>query len=107
MLRHGQVKLADLIPLRKIGIEVLFAIPFGELRNLALQSQGGFQGQPKRLAVHDRQSARQPQAYWTGVGIGSIPEMGRATAKQLRFRGQLDVYFESNDRLAMFGQGSC
>ena len=51
---HRQIVLADLIPFGQVRIVILFAIPFRELGNRAIQSDGRFQGKIKREPVHHR-----------------------------------------------------
>ena len=98
VLRHGQVILADLITLRQVRIIVVLAVPFGEGGDLAVQRQGRLERQVKSLSIHDRQTARHPDADRTGLRIGGRAELGTAAAEQLGLGFQLDVDFQPDHR---------
>ena len=53
------------------------------------------------LPVEHRQRAGQPEAHRADVGVRRIAEVGGAAAEDLGLGQQLDVDFESDDRLVL------
>ena len=68
---------------------------------LAVQRRRGQHGELHRALVQHRQRARQSQTHRTDIGIRRIAELGRAAAEDLGLRQQLDVDFQSDDRLVL------
>ena len=93
---QGQIVLRDLIILRHVRIEIILAIEFTERRNFAAEHQSRQHRQAQRLVIHHRQRARQAETDRTGQRIRLRPKLDRASAKHLRARLQLDVYFETD-----------
>ena len=106
--RKRQIELANLIALRKIRIEVILAIPFGEACNVAVERERGFECQPKGPLIHHRQRPRQSEADRTDLRVWRCTECCGATAEKLGKRLQLHVDFQSDNRRKghlSFGRG--
>ena len=97
VLAERQVVLADLVVLRQVGVIVVLAVPLGEVGDLAVEGQGGPEGQVEGPAVHDRQHAGHADADRAGRRVGRQAELRAAAAEQLGLRQQLDVDFQADD----------
>ena len=97
---HDQrlVILADLIILRHVRIEIIFAIPFAKFRGDSAEQLARQDGHFDGLLVEDRQGTRQPQAGRTGPSIRVVPVTRGAGAKHLAPRLEVDVDFKTNGR---------
>ena len=93
----GQLVLADLVALGKIGVEVVLACEHGAPRDLGIDGQPELHGHAHRLAVEHGQHARIAQVHQIGlrVGLGAIGR-GRA-GEDLGLRGQLCVDLQADD----------
>src|SRR4051812_14729266 len=98
VVTERKIILADLISFGQIRIEVLFAVPFGERRDLAVQTQGGLHPQMEGTFIEYGQGTRQAKANGAGLNVRLIRiECGRASAKYFRLRLQLNMDFQPND----------
>ncbi len=90
--------LGDLVPLGKIGVEVVLP---GEVA-LPVEPAVGREGHPDHelhdLPVEHRQHPGHPEADGAGVGVGRRPELRRAAAEDLRIREELGVDLQPDDR---------
>ena len=91
------IKLTDLITLGQIGIEIVFAIPFGVPRDFAVQCQSCFDRQFESAGVDHRQRSRHAGTNRARLRIGIGTVLRRTTAKQFRLRIELHVNFEADD----------
>lgn len=89
----------DLIGFGEIGVEVVFAVEFGERSDGAVQIEGGFDGGFDSGGIGDRESAGQAEADGTDVGIGGIAETISAATEHFGGGVKLDVDFEAYDGL--------
>ena len=101
VLGQRLVVLRNLVALGQIGIEIILAREDRGLVDLAVQRRRGQHRKLHRLLVQHRQRAGQSQAYRTDIGVRRIAKAGRAAAEDLGLRQQLDVDFESDDRLVL------
>ena len=96
-LHYRNLKLADLVALGKVRVEVVLARKntfFGDVRaHGQAERNGAFHGTP----VHDRQGAGQGQIDRAGLRIGLGTKGGAGARKNLGLRGQLAVRLEADD----------
>jgi hypothetical protein len=71
----------------------------GALRDLAVRGQPEPEGVGDDLLIHDRQRTGMAQADGVHLGVRLGAEGGRVGAENLRFGVELDMDFESDDRL--------
>ena len=95
--RAGFVVLRELVIFGGVGIEITFAVEFGEARNFAVQQVTRQHRQTQRLVVRHGQHAGQAEADGTDVGVRLGTVSVRATAPHLRFGFELDVGFQTDD----------
>ena len=95
----GLLELADLITLRQIGIEIVFAIKNTFEIDLRFESESGANGLRDAFLVDDGQHAGHRGIHQRHVRIGFSTKTGRRTRKQLRVRRDLSVDFEPDDHL--------
>src|SRR5271157_1935556 len=100
------VVLRDLIALGQVRIEVILAREDGRFVDLAIQRRRRQHRKLHRPLVQHRQRPRQAEAHWTYVRVWQIAEARRAAAEDLRRGQELDVYFQSNDRLILGARGN-
>ena len=81
VVAEGEVVLADLVVLGQVGVVVVLAVPLGEGADLAVEGQGGAQGQVEGPAVHDGQHARHADTHGAGRRVGRQAELRAAPAK--------------------------
>jgi len=90
--------LRNLVALGQIGIEVILAREDAGLSHLAVQRQGGLDGQRHRVLVDHRERARHPQAHLAHrrvrQGLGVIHNS--AGTEHLGARRQLHMHFQPN-----------
>ena len=96
--RGGLVVLGDLVILRHVRIEIILPVKLGAAGDFAIQQQAGQHGQAQRLLVGDGQHAGQAEADGADVGVRRRAEFIGAAAPHLRFRFELDVRFQPDDR---------
>ena len=105
----GEVVLADLVGLGKIGVEVTLAIPLGDRRDLALERKAHLDRHIDRGLVHDRQRAREREHGGVDERVGRDRfvlvrvELGAGgawcAAEHLGARREFDVDFHADDEL--------
>ena len=105
VVAQRQIELADLIALGQVGIIIVFPIPFGEMRNFAIQRDGGLHRQLESLAVHHRQRAGHADAHRTSLRVGRCAELRAASAKHLALGKQLHMHFQTDDDGIWFAHG--
>ena len=93
---EGQIVLADLVVLRHVGVEVVFAIELADRANLAVQHEPGEGGEFERLLVHDRQGTGHAEADRADIGVGFRAVFHRAGAEHLAAGFELHVDFEAD-----------
>jgi hypothetical protein len=99
--RGGLVVLRDLVILRRVGIEIVFAIELRERRDGAIEQQPGQYGESQALVIGDGQHAGQTEADGADVCVRWRAEFIGATAPHLRFRFELDVCLQPDDRFVV------
>ena len=98
-----ELKLGDLVALRKIGIEIVFAGEAGAFVDGTVEGQGGAHAQFDSAFVEDRKSAGESETDGASVGIGRVAEARGATAKDFGMGEELRVDFQADDDL-VFGE---
>ena len=90
------VVLRNLIILRHVRIEIIFAIEFADWRDIAAEHEASERRHAQRLVIHHWQSARQTEANWTSVRIWLRPKLNWTGAKHFGARLEVDVHFKTN-----------
>ena len=96
------VELGNLVALRRIRVEVVFAGEDAVLVHGAVQRRTRQHGKLHGLAVQDRQRARQAQAHGAAVRVRVAAVPVDASAESFGLRQQLDVDLQPNHRLVFF-----
>src|SRR5438874_12745393 len=91
------IELRDLISLRKVGIEIVFAREDRSLVNFALRRECHPNRELDRFSIEHRQRAGIAEADRADLRVGRSAERGGAAAEDLRLRLQASVNFESDD----------
>ena len=91
-----QVQLAGLVIFRHVGIEVVFAVPFGNRGHAAAEHQAGKHGSLDGKLIEHGQCAGHTQAGGAHVGIRFITEPGLARAEHLGGGLNLAVNFQTD-----------
>ncbi len=91
-----QVVLRNLIVLRHVRIEIIFAIEFADRSNIASEHESGEHRHAQRLMIHHRQGAGQTEAHRASVRIRFRSELNRRSAEHFRGCLQLDVHFQTD-----------
>ena len=91
-----QIILADLVVLRHIGIEIIFAIKFADRPDLTAQHEPSERGEFQGFFIHDRQGARHPKTHRAYVGVGLRAVFDRARAEHLTAGLELNVNLEAD-----------
>jgi hypothetical protein len=99
VLGERAVELRNLIALRQVRVEIIFAREDGLLVDAQAQSERGACAEFDGAAIQDRQRARQSQTHRTRVRVRLVAKTRGAAAKNLRLRIQLRVNFKANDGL--------
>ena len=92
--RH--VVLRDLIVLRHVRIEIVFAIELADGCNVASEHESSQHRHAQRLLIHHWQCARQTKTNRAGVRVRFRSELNRRSTKHLRARVKLDVHFQTD-----------
>src|SRR5215210_2363983 len=93
------IVLGDLVPLRQVGVEVVFSREDGPRRNLAVQREPRHHPELDRLLVDDRQGTRMPETDRAGMGVRLVAVDDPAGAEHLRPGSEMNVKLEPDDRL--------
>ena len=88
----------DLVILRHVRIEITFPVELRETGNLAVKQKAGEHRQAERLVIRHGQHARQTEADGADVRVRLRAKRIGAAAPHLRFRLELDVCFQADDR---------
>src|SRR5690606_30136238 len=94
---QGQVILADLVRLGKVGVKVIFPVKFGEVGDLAAQREPRLDRVFQRLFVEHGKRPGKAEAHRADLGVSLRPKVGAAAAPDLGAGGKLDVDFEADD----------
>ena len=94
-----QFVLRDLIALGQVRVEVILAGEAGMLVDRAVQRERSAHGHLHGAFVEHWQSTGEAETDGTDVGVWRIAEARRAAAKDLRPGEELDVDFQTDDRL--------
>ena len=93
------VELGDLVPLGKVGVEVVLPGEDSAVCHVAVEREPGHNPQLDGLLVGDGQSPRMAEAHGAGVGVRGIAVGHLATAEHLGRGRQVDVKLEPYNRL--------
>src|SRR5262249_1724100 len=99
--RQGLIELRDLISLRQVGVEVVFACEDRSLVDRATRGQRGAHRQVHRMAIEHRQRAGVSEANGADVGVRRRAELCGAGAEDLRPRQQARMNLEADHRLPL------
>jgi len=103
-LAHDRVvELADLVALRKIGVEVVLAVEARPLVDLRLDRHAGAHGLTDAFAVRNRQHARHRRVDQRDLAVRLRAECRCRAGEQLGVRGDLRVDFEADHDLPVTG----
>src|SRR4029077_11713868 len=91
--RH--VVLRNLIVLRQIGIEIVFAIELADGCDVASEHESSQHRHAQRLMIHHWQCTGQTEANRANVRVRFRSELNGRSAKHLRSRLELIVLFEA------------
>ncbi len=94
-----QFVLRDLIALGEVRVEVVFPGKTRAFLNRAIQGERGAHGHFHSALVQYGESSRQAEAHWADVGIRRVAKAGGAAAEDFRLGQELDVDFQTDDRL--------
>ncbi len=97
LLDHRQLVLTDLITFRQIGIEIILAGEYRTARHLGADAQPKFDRHAHGFRIQHRQHAGIRQINQAGLGVRRCAIGRRAPRENLRLRGELRVYLESDD----------
>jgi hypothetical protein len=86
-----------LIPLRKIGVEIVFSCELAVRSNGAVGGQGHFHSKFYDFPIKNGQYARHAETHGAGMTIGAGPKLGGAAAKNLAPGQKLCMYFQAYD----------
>jgi len=91
------VELGDLVVLRRVGIEVIFTVPFADGRDVAAEKEAGLDDGVERGLVHHRQNAGQRKDDGIGERVRGLPVAGGHAGEHLRVGLDLDVNLKTDD----------
>ena len=103
-LHHRQFKLADLVALGKVRIEIILARENAVRGNIRADRQPEADGALDGAAVHHRQCAGQRQVDRAGLGIGRGSERGTGAAENLGAGRELRMGLEADHHLIALDQ---
>ena len=92
-----QFELTDLVTLRQIGIEIVFARKYRALAYLCIDRQAKLKRHVDRFLVEHRQHPRKPQVHDAGLGVGLGAVGSRRGGENFRFGGQLSMNLKPDD----------
>ena len=96
-LHYGDLKLADLVALGQVGVEVVFARKNAALGDVRVDGQAEFDGSFYGADVHHGQRAGQGHVHRTSLRVGLGTKRYRGTAEDLALGRELGVCFEADD----------
>ncbi len=97
------VELADLVALRKIGVEVVFTVETRPFVDLRFDRHAGADRLADALAVGHGQHAGHSRVDQADLRIGLRAEGGRRAGEELGVGGHLGMDFEANHDLPLAG----
>ena len=103
-LHHRNFKLADLVALGQVGVEIIFPRKDAALGDVRAQCQTELNRAFNRAFVHHRQGAGQGQVHRTSLGVGFGAKSGGSAAENFAVRGQLRVGFKADDDFVAVNQ---
>ena len=89
--------LRELIVLRRVGIKVIFAVPFTDFCDFTPEHEAQLRAGLNRGVVEHRQGSRQTQHHCVGQGIGFRAVVIGRRGEHLRARFELHVDFKTDD----------
>ena len=101
----GVVILADLVILRHVRIEIVFAVEPSDRGDLATEHQSREDGFTDRLLVGNGKTSGETQADGAEVGVLGVPILVHAAAEHFGAGADLNVHLKANDRFP-FGTGA-
>jgi hypothetical protein len=93
---EGQIVLADLVVLRHVRVEVVFAVKLAGDRGFAAEHESGEGGEAEGLIVHDGEGAGEAEADGADIRIRLGAVLDRAGAEHLGAGLELDVNLEAD-----------
>ena len=93
----GMFKLADLISLRKVRVEIVFAVKTRPVGDFSVNGQAEADRLFDGLTVEHRKAAREGKVDRACMSVRLCAEGCRRSGKDFRFSGQLDVCFQSDN----------
>ena len=99
-----QIVLADLVVLRHVGVEIIFAVELADRADLAAEHEAGEGGEFERLFVHHGQRAGHAEADGADIGIWLGAVFDRTGAEHFAAGLELHMDFEA-DGGDVFGHG--
>jgi hypothetical protein len=93
------IVLRNLVALGEVWIEVILAREDRVLADLAVERHGREYRELYCLPIQHGQGTRQAETHRADIGVRGISELGRAAAEDFGLSQELDVDFESDDRL--------
>ena len=106
LAHHGMFVLADLIPGRKIGVEIILAVEPADRVDRRFQAEPGFHRLFDTDAVDHRQHSRKRRVHVTDLRVRLRPERGRRPGKQFRLTHHLGVNLQSDNDFPGSGAAS-
>ncbi len=104
---EGEIKLGDLVVLRHVGVEVVFAVPLDDGWGGAAEHEAGEDGFFDGALVEDGKRAGEAEAGGAGVGVGLGAVLDGAGAEHFALGLELGVNFEADgDDVLGHGAGS-
>ena len=103
LTHDGVVELRNLVALRQIGVEIIFAVKARPAVDLRIDRHAGAHGLTQTFAVGHWQHARHRGVHKADMAVGFGTKAGRGAGKQLGFAGHLRMYLEANHDLPLAG----
>jgi len=91
------LELADLIGLRQVRIEIVFAVKNRTVGDFGIDGQAEADRFFDGFTVEHRKAARESKVDRASMSVRLCAEGGRRSGKDFRFSGQLDVCFQSDN----------
>ena len=99
LAHDGVIKLADLVALRQVWVEIVFAVKGRPKVNLGLQAQPCAHGLGHAEFVDHRQHARHGGIHKGHIGVWLGAKTRRGARKQLGVRGNLGMHLHADHQL--------
>src|SRR5690554_5323625 len=96
-LAHNRViKLGNLVALRQIGVEIVFAVETRIFVDLGVDGEAGANGLTHTFLVQHWQHSGHSGINQADLRIGLSAKLSRSTGEKLRVRGDLRVHFKAD-----------